>query len=222
MKIRLFRRAFTLVELLVVMAIIMVLLGIALPALFAARNQSYAADCTSNLNNLGKGLTQFCTTLNQNLPAPDGFTAAQIFSASGSNLVQTLADFGVETNSAVWFCKRHLKYGNLDRTKEALAGRIGYYYWGWSSPSGTTAAIRIDLMSTNSAWQEFGYSTNAKAAVLASCPFRDGKLGRGPSAAGTNDIQFHAGSRYEISLSEPGSMILMVGGAVQKIGPMQR
>ena len=118
------RRAFSLVDLLVVMAIVMVLAAIALPALFAAKNQSYVADCTSNLNNLGKALTQFTTTLNQNLPGPDGITAGAIFSGSASNVMQALADFGMETNSHAWYCKRHLKYANTDQVKESTARRI--------------------------------------------------------------------------------------------------
>lgn len=222
MKRFLFRRAFTMIELLVVMAIIMILAGIALPALFAAKNQSYSADCTSNLNNLGKALTQYCTTLNVNLPAPDGTAPATIFSGSATNLRSLMVDFGIESNSAAWYCKRHLKYSDLDRTKEAAAGRISYFYWGWMAASNGATASRIDIFATNSAWRLNGYSTNKpRANVLASDPFRDGTKGLGPTGASTNDIQFHSGSSYEIPLTEAGSLVLISGGAVQKLGPKQ-
>lgn len=217
-----FRRAFTLVELLVVMAIIMVLAAIALPALFAAKNQSYVADCTSNLNNLGKALTQFSTTLNQNLPGPDGVTPTVVFSGSASNLIAQLVDFGMETNSQAWYCKRHMKYANLDRKTESSARRISYFYWGWTAPSGSTAAVRIDMFSTNSAWRDFGYSSNkAKATVLMSDPFRDAARSLGPPPSGTSDVQFHSGSKFDIPLTDPGSLVLLSGGAVQKLGPKQ-
>jgi prepilin-type N-terminal cleavage/methylation domain-containing protein/prepilin-type processing-associated H-X9-DG protein len=56
------RKAFTLVELLVVVAIIGVLVALLLPAVQAARAAARAASCKNNLRQIGLGVLQFCDT----------------------------------------------------------------------------------------------------------------------------------------------------------------
>lgn len=59
MKIRAARKAFTLIELMVVISIIAVLASIALPALLRARETARSAQCQANLKNIGIALHDF-------------------------------------------------------------------------------------------------------------------------------------------------------------------
>lgn len=62
------RRAFTLVELLVTIAIITVLAGFALPALSKARESSKRTQCLSNLRQIGLAMQNFCSDNNGRFP----------------------------------------------------------------------------------------------------------------------------------------------------------
>jgi prepilin-type N-terminal cleavage/methylation domain-containing protein len=67
------RRAFTLVELLVVIGIIAVLIGILLPALSRARRQAQITSCLSSQRQLILALTMYCQDNKQTFPGGSGF-----------------------------------------------------------------------------------------------------------------------------------------------------
>ena len=62
------RKAFTLIEVLVVVAIIGLLIGILAPSLSAARTQSKRVLCTTRLNMVGKGFLSYMHDSNDHMP----------------------------------------------------------------------------------------------------------------------------------------------------------
>ena len=63
-------RAFTLLELLVVISIICVLAGLLLPALGSAKSMAWKSSCLSNLRQLGLATNQYVSDWNEVLPRP--------------------------------------------------------------------------------------------------------------------------------------------------------
>ena len=66
-------RKFTIIELLVVISIITILASIMLPALNKARVATYRTVCTSNLKQVGVGLSQYTIDSNCYLPLPASY-----------------------------------------------------------------------------------------------------------------------------------------------------
>ena len=70
------QRAFTLLELLVVISIISILLSLTLPAVSRARTKVYSAVCTNNLKNIGRGAVMYNNDYNDySMPASFGDTS---------------------------------------------------------------------------------------------------------------------------------------------------
>jgi prepilin-type processing-associated H-X9-DG protein/prepilin-type N-terminal cleavage/methylation domain-containing protein len=152
------RRAFTLVELLVVVAILSILLALLLPAISRARQQALCVKCAGNLRTMGQALTMYTTQYN--------------YYPGGSAM--RFAGFGWTQGYAVWPTRlRPLTGGNTEvfhcpsrpdefRWEDAAAGgpAAGALYLQFGYELGEPL---LDSMSTrfSYAYNEFGTSPGA-------------------------------------------------------------
>ncbi len=209
------RTAFTLIELLVVIAIIAILAAVLLPAVTSARVRGYDADCSSNLRQLGAALYQYATMRDGTFPTPVNGSPTYSYSGPQPNLVNAVSEY-LDTNSPAWFCKRYVKADNRDRNADMAQNNIGYFYWAWI-PGAGTAVSSMDINATpatSNAWVRQGWSTNLQTAVMMSDRFRDKNYW-----TPKEDWQYHGGSSVKVDLQQPGSFVLLVGGAAQKVAP---
>jgi prepilin-type N-terminal cleavage/methylation domain-containing protein/prepilin-type processing-associated H-X9-DG protein len=92
------RVAFTLVEILVVIAIIALLVGLSGPAFSKAMAKANSMKCASNLRSIGIAASQAATDNGNAYPEIDQ-AAAPIYSPPGPSLITALGPYGIVTNS---------------------------------------------------------------------------------------------------------------------------
>ena len=194
------RVAFTLVELLVVMAIIAILSALLFPAITAARARAYDADCTSNLKQIGAALYMYASG-----PGGGYFPKPASDSYGGEVLTNTLTEY-IPASSPVWTCKRYVKEKGI-----GTGVSNSYFYWAWDM-SGPTI-YPIDSSATSNRWTGKGLATNLPGVVLASDPFEGAPL------TATPDMQYHAGSSLSAPLAKPGTIVVITGGSTFRISP---
>lgn len=111
------RRAFTLVELLVVLAIVALLLALAVPAVSGLLARGQAAKCLSNLRQLGVGLNLYLADHDQRMPE---LAAGRSSRGQDVPVIDTVLAPYLGRSDAVFACP----------ADPALARRTGTsYYW---------------------------------------------------------------------------------------------
>src|SRR3954452_13691888 len=105
-------RAFTIIELLVVIGIIGVLLAILLPVMEKVRHRGYIDACASNLRQLGQALAMYSNDNHGNFPRTNYVLGAPLTIGTGVAAPDPFGAGGPSTNdvtSAIWLLARTQK-----------------------------------------------------------------------------------------------------------------
>jgi prepilin-type N-terminal cleavage/methylation domain-containing protein len=114
---RLDRAGFTLIELLVVIAIIAILAAMLLPALAAAKNKAYAAQCTSNLKQLILGWNMYAND-NNDYMMPNSPSTSSGTSWVGNLSLERWSGVDGNTNTSIYQTNMMAGY---------MTGQLGVY-----------------------------------------------------------------------------------------------
>lgn len=201
--------AFTLVEMLVVIAIIGILAALLFPALSGVRAKSMETHCANNLRQLGVALYQYATTYGGFYPVATG----NKYAGAQPDLIGALAE-SIPSNAPVWFCRRYLTYQNTSAEESMTTNGIGYFYWAFATnyPSG------LDLNASTNEWMRQGYvsSTCATNGAVVTTNFLPIVL-MSDRFASPVTYQYHRGRDYAATETEKGTHALVSGGAVRKV-----
>lgn len=148
------RSAFTLIELLTVIAIIGILAAILIPVVGTVREKSRQSVCISNLREIGRGIHLYAMDHNDGLPPSNDPTRGTIGPNLGTRGVIRLVaspvgagDTDYIDTAEIFFCPS-LTHPNFNREPGRFAGptegRIGYH-WIWLPRPNNTELDNTDL-----------------------------------------------------------------------------
>jgi len=171
-----YRRGFTLVELLVVVAIIGVLVALLLPAVQAAREAANRAECASNLKQMGLAVHNFHDT-NRGLPPQGTYTVGTTFSGYSIHArilpfveqgnVHDLVNYDVGYAAQPNVCKMKIPLyrcpsDQFDETR--VDGGVEFYPTSYGFNIGTW--LGLDLATAKGGDGAFGYNQKYKFSAI--------------------------------------------------------
>jgi len=121
------RAAFTLLELLIVCAVLALLASLLLSAGSRALEEAHQVECRSNLRHLGVGILTWAKDHDGLLPASD------VVDGPHPALVAALKTY--VDDQRVYYCPSETAEGRLYSPEAAEAGRIGYFYYACERPT---------------------------------------------------------------------------------------
>lgn len=164
-------KAFTLVELLVVIGIIALLISILLPALSAAREQARVIKCGSNLRTIGQGLAIYESSFKDAVPAAVLYAGFQLIGGQQSGQSGTVPD---SSKPDIWgqgyisWSATIMNKGALDGSDPVFRSTLGWEAFQCPSldngglPPASTYPANLDAGISN----EITYSGDPNTAVL--------------------------------------------------------
>ena len=112
---------FTLVELILVIAVIALLVSLLVPALGRARAEADLVKCRARLKSLGLALAVYADNQGGDYPLAERCHNPQL------GLVQTVGDYVQEVE--LFYCPANTETDQTYRQDNVAAGRIGYFYF---------------------------------------------------------------------------------------------
>ena len=119
------RRAFSLIELMVVIGIIAVLIGLLLPAMQMARQQATKLQCMSNLRTIGQGLIMYANTY-KHLPLRLGVVNAPDTGDSWGYDEELIAQ--KTATKQTFICPNHLDAGMLEESPHQPSYGMNWFF----------------------------------------------------------------------------------------------
>jgi len=148
------KKGFTLVELLVVIAVIALLMSILMPVLRKARDQAMRVICANHLKNQQLGMTMYADTHNNKIPTGGGYWPWDVSNNTVRNLLRymgtdTAALSGKESPAPVQYSENFYCPANVQQKRY----RRNYWFYGgyivagfayiWPAPWNSNGSLPI-------------------------------------------------------------------------------